>query len=129
MALGIFASKGDAQRNSDSSDGNVAKPDKTYDPESGLSEKNYRGDIDSDSSNSITVGKQIEMEAENAIKYRTCSWQKVCCPYGCDRSGCQFCMFKTDTTLRPLPCYSLNIYAWPSCRFRGPTRSSALCLG
>jgi hypothetical protein len=38
MALGIFASKGDAQRNSDSSDGNVAKPEKTYDPESGLSD-------------------------------------------------------------------------------------------
>jgi hypothetical protein len=24
-----------------------------------------------------TVGKQLELEAENAIKYRTCSWQKV----------------------------------------------------
>lgn len=26
---------------------------------------------------SITVGKQLELEADNAIKYRTCSWQKV----------------------------------------------------
>ncbi|KAF2496043.1 putative neutral amino acid permease [Lophium mytilinum] len=26
---------------------------------------------------SFDVGKQIEMEAENAIKYRTCSWQKT----------------------------------------------------
>lgn len=26
---------------------------------------------------SISVGKQMEMEAGNAIKYRTCSWQKV----------------------------------------------------
>ncbi|KAF2471998.1 amino acid transporter [Lindgomyces ingoldianus] len=25
----------------------------------------------------LTVGKQIEMEAENAIKYRTCSWPKT----------------------------------------------------
>lgn len=25
----------------------------------------------------ITVGKQLALEAENAIKYRTCSWQKV----------------------------------------------------
>jgi hypothetical protein len=25
----------------------------------------------------ISVGKQVELEAENAIKYRTCSWQKV----------------------------------------------------
>jgi hypothetical protein len=24
-----------------------------------------------------SVGKQLELEAENAIKYRTCSWQKV----------------------------------------------------
>lgn len=26
---------------------------------------------------SVTVGKQMEMEADNAIKYRTCSWPKV----------------------------------------------------
>ena len=26
---------------------------------------------------SISVGKQMEMEAGNAIKYRTCSWKKV----------------------------------------------------
>lgn len=25
----------------------------------------------------LSVGKQMEMEADNAIKYRTCSWQKV----------------------------------------------------
>ena len=25
----------------------------------------------------ISIGKQVEMEAGNAIKYRTCSWQKV----------------------------------------------------
>src|SRR5215471_10406644 len=25
----------------------------------------------------ISVGKQMELEAKNAIKYRTCSWQKV----------------------------------------------------
>ena len=25
----------------------------------------------------ISIGKQMEMEAGNAIKYRTCSWQKV----------------------------------------------------
>jgi len=32
---------------------------------------------DTDSENSISIGKQVEMEAGNAIKYRTCSWQKV----------------------------------------------------
>lgn len=36
----------------------------------------YGGD-DSDTASTISVGKQMEMEAGNAIKYRTCSWQKV----------------------------------------------------
>lgn len=31
------------------------------------------GDADSD----LSVGAQIELERENAIKYRTCSWRKV----------------------------------------------------
>jgi hypothetical protein len=80
MAIGLFGSKGDAQRSSDSSDGNG---EKTY---TGNGEKTYPGDVekgrtagfDDDSDASITVGKQMELEAENAIKYRTCSWQKVC---------------------------------------------------
>lgn len=25
----------------------------------------------------VSIGKQLELEADNAIKYRTCSWQKV----------------------------------------------------
>lgn len=33
-------------------------------------------DGDTDGSSDI-LGKQIEMEAGNAIQYRTCSWQKV----------------------------------------------------
>ncbi|RDW66254.1 hypothetical protein BP6252_09889 [Coleophoma cylindrospora] len=33
-------------------------------------------DLSSDSGSDI-LGKQIEMEADNAIKYRTCSWQKT----------------------------------------------------
>ncbi|ORY06494.1 transmembrane amino acid transporter protein-domain-containing protein [Clohesyomyces aquaticus] len=32
---------------------------------------------DRDSLDGLTVGKQIEMEADNAIKYRTCSWPKT----------------------------------------------------
>ncbi|KAI9727536.1 MAG: hypothetical protein M1828_006478 [Chrysothrix sp. TS-e1954] len=32
---------------------------------------------DNDSEHSVSVGKQLEMEADNAIKYRTCSWPKV----------------------------------------------------
>jgi hypothetical protein len=32
--------------------------------------------IDS-SSTTESIGRQIDMESENTIKYRTCSWQKV----------------------------------------------------
>ncbi|KAI9841751.1 MAG: hypothetical protein M1837_000412 [Sclerophora amabilis] len=32
---------------------------------------------DSDSGDSISVGKQVELEANNSIKYRTCSWPKT----------------------------------------------------
>ncbi|KAG9683278.1 putative amino acid transporter, partial [Aureobasidium melanogenum] len=35
-----------------------------------------QGDL-SDDSSGLTVGKQMEMEAGNAIKYRTCSWPKT----------------------------------------------------
>lgn len=37
------------------------------------------GDTDADDSSGsgISVGKQMELEAGNAIKYRTCSWPKV----------------------------------------------------
>ena len=32
---------------------------------------------ESDTDSQLTVGKQLELEATNSIKYRTCSWQKV----------------------------------------------------
>lgn len=36
------------------------------------------GQLDDDATdNSVAIGKQMEMEAGNAIKYRTCSWQKT----------------------------------------------------
>ena len=31
----------------------------------------------SDSDTDLSVGKQLELEATNSIKYRTCSWPKV----------------------------------------------------
>ena len=34
---------------------------------------------DSDTDSTLSVGKQLELEQSNAIKYRTCSWQKVQC--------------------------------------------------
>ena len=36
-----------------------------------------RNSID-DTDNGVSIGQQMEAEAGNAIKYRTCSWQKVC---------------------------------------------------
>ena len=35
------------------------------------------GDVDQNPE--LGVGKQLELEATNSIKYRTCSWQKVVC--------------------------------------------------
>lgn len=32
---------------------------------------------ESDQDSQLSVGKQLELEATNSIKYRTCSWQKV----------------------------------------------------
>ena len=37
-------------------------------------------DFGDDDSGSDILGKQIEMEAGNALQYRTCSWQKVATP-------------------------------------------------
>ena len=58
------------------------------DPEKGSSEPKFRkmsrigGPIpgmagDSDTDSTLSVGKQVELEQTNSIKYRTCSWQKV----------------------------------------------------
>ena len=51
-----------------------------YDPESGRDEKGRKmsrlGTL-TDDPEKKDVDKQIELEAGNAIKYRTCSWQKV----------------------------------------------------
>lgn len=35
------------------------------------------GITDTDEDSVVSVGKQMEMEASNSIKYRTCSWPKV----------------------------------------------------
>ena len=58
------------------------------DPEKGSGEPKFRkmsrigGPIsgmvgDSDTDSTLSVGKQVELEQANSIKYRTCSWQKV----------------------------------------------------
>ncbi|KAF2869827.1 transmembrane amino acid transporter protein-domain-containing protein [Massariosphaeria phaeospora] len=61
-------------------------PEQYYDPEDqtegGRRKSRIAGPIrqdvsDGSSDASFSVGKQIEMEAGNAIQYRTCSWQKT----------------------------------------------------
>jgi hypothetical protein len=49
--------------------------EKSYDAEAAGGILPTSADTDSDAS--ITIGRQIELEANNAIKYRTCSWQKT----------------------------------------------------
>jgi hypothetical protein len=75
MAIGGFRSnKAAADNHSLTSDEKTTVPEKSYDAEAGLGGHSAHDDSDE----SITIGKQIEMEADNAIKYRTCSWPKVC---------------------------------------------------
>lgn len=75
MALGMFAKNKAKETHSQSSDERkVTQPEKAYDAEAGLG---GRSGVRDSSDESFTIGKQIEMEAGNAIKYRTCSWPKV----------------------------------------------------
>lgn len=52
--------------------------------------ENQKQQVGSGSDTEGEIGRQIEMESENSIKYRTCSWQKVCttirfeAAYACD---------------------------------------------
>lgn len=66
-----------------------------------------------------SVGKQLELEAENAIKYRTCSWQKVR-----RRQIVRGTRWRTNRVLIRLPrCSSPSTSVWPSCPSRGRTLS------
>ncbi|KAL2006150.1 hypothetical protein VTN00DRAFT_9804 [Thermoascus crustaceus] len=67
---------GDSTSVSDNSRNDPANPKGDYDIERQQSLK--RGiRSGSESIDKASVGRQIELEAENAIKYRTCSWQKT----------------------------------------------------
>jgi len=76
MAIGLFGSKG--EKGNASPDRNSSSDDKK-DVELGGVDRPKRRSITADdmSGADISVGKQMEMEADNAIKYRTCSWQKT----------------------------------------------------
>lgn len=85
MALGL-SSKAKPAENNSSTDEKIHSKDRDYDPaqvgagtdrlaDPGANRDPEMG-VDSDSEASI-IGKQMAMEAENAIKYRSCSWQKA----------------------------------------------------
>jgi hypothetical protein len=91
MALGFGSKKADTA--SVNPNATITTGEEYRDPEKGSydgSDKNgkggrlggpVRGDlVDSDGEASLDIDKQIALEADNDIKYRTCSWQKVCLP-------------------------------------------------
>ena len=84
MALGFGTKKADeAGVNND-----VKGPEDVYDPENQNADGRRRlSRVGDDNSSTLSVGKQIELEADNAIKYRTCSWQKVRLIIFCSWSG------------------------------------------
>lgn len=86
MALGFGIKKTpSAGSNSDT----TKKPEEFQDAEKGVFEGQDGGrrasriegvarrDMSDGDGASVSIGKQIELEAGNAIQYRTCSWQKV----------------------------------------------------
>lgn len=97
MALGLLSKKGGRNVVSDSPPlanvpptekimhGNEGYGGEPFDPESQGGPRRLSridkpvgaADVDSDDSSGMSVGKQMELEAGNAIKYRTCSWPKV----------------------------------------------------
>lgn len=68
-------------------------------------------------SDSGEIGRQIELESDNSIKYRTCSWQKVCArsnSCGCDEKApgnVLIVLMAVWSGRRPL-CSSLSISVW-----------------
>lgn len=84
MALGLFSRAKEADRNSSTDEKYNSKAD--YDPanigagtdrlaDPGANRDPEMG-VGSDTESSI-IGKQMALEEGNAIKYRSCSWQKV----------------------------------------------------
>ncbi len=97
---------------------------------------------DSDEDSVMSVGKQLELESTNSIKYRTCSWQKVsnqssrgnpqnsaiedvlrllCALPVLNHPEENFLMLNYH---RPPRSSLRNTFAWQSCHFRIRTRSS-----
>jgi hypothetical protein len=129
MALGLFGGPTEKVEVQDDTKKSTSPSGYSYDPESNNGTGNRRmarivplptekgASADDSSSGSFTVGKQIELEAANAIQYRTCSWPKVCldasrrivllspeAPWSAVRSDL------TNGDFRPLLCCSPSTY-------------------
>lgn len=84
-----------------------------------------------DNSSGDEYDKLVEMEANDAIKYRTCSWQKVIMTHwrisAFPKSQFQYVIL-TQTNQSRLPrYYSPSISAWPLCHSPTHTRYWGLC--
>jgi hypothetical protein len=75
-------------------------------------------DFGSDDSGSDILGKQLEMEAGDAIQYRTCSWQKVSSSLVKTREGPLRITSSSLMIPRLRLSSSRSISAWLSCHFR-----------
>lgn len=86
MALGSKAGAVTKKTNQDVARDNSYRPDLLKRSEHDSERTGQRGRnmsrvvplmANSDVESAVSVGKQLELESENQIKYRTCSWQKV----------------------------------------------------
>lgn len=83
MALGFGSKSRPVQDTTQSLDASP-NPDLGYgfDPEKGEQKERKMSRVGgvgapADTDSQLSVGRQLELEATNSIKYRTCSWQKV----------------------------------------------------
>lgn len=111
------ASPDDARSSSIASDKLAHDPSKLK----GDTDVENRGGVNSDSEGEI--GRQIELEAENTIKYRTCSWQKVCREYRPCGDQCAE-IFICD---RLRLCSFLSTSVWLLCHSQARTPFWGLC--
>ncbi|KAJ5893994.1 hypothetical protein N7495_005685 [Penicillium taxi] len=72
-----FKPLGASNSNSNRSPSSIKLNEKEFDVENGGRRLSHHHDAVDSSSTTEKVGHQIELEAENSIKYRTCSWQKT----------------------------------------------------
>ena len=75
--LGRKASPSDNTSQSSSNEKVANEQDKNYDPEAAVAKGITAPTNDALSDASFTIGRQIELDANNAIRYRTCSWKKT----------------------------------------------------